>query len=52
MLCSMAMRQEFTTSGLTAIDKFIGFVVLVIKSTTLMKKELLPSSKEPTQIQT
>ena len=31
MLCSMAMRQEFTTTGLTARNKFIGFVVLVIK---------------------
>ena len=45
MLCSMAMSQEFTTTGLIAIDKFIGFVVLVIKSTTPMKKELLPSSQ-------
>jgi hypothetical protein len=47
----MTVSQEFTTTGLTAIDKFIGFVVLVIKSTTPMKKELLPSSQEPTQIQ-
>ena len=51
MLCSMAVSQEFTTIGLNAIDKFIGFMVLVIKSTTHMKKELLPSSEEPTQIQ-
>ena len=27
----MAVRQEFTTTGLTARNKFIGFVVLVIK---------------------
>jgi hypothetical protein len=46
----MAVSQEFTTTRLTAIDKFIGFVVLVIKSMTPMKKELLPSSQEPTQI--
>ena len=45
MLCLMAMSQEFTTTGLTTKDKFIGFVVLVIKSTTPMKKELLPSVK-------
>jgi hypothetical protein len=51
MLCSIAMSQEFTTTSLTAIDKFIGFVVFVIKSATPMKKELLPSSQEPTQIQ-
>ena len=46
----MTMSQEFTTIGLTVIDKFIGFVVLVIKSTTPMKKELLASSQEPTEI--
>jgi hypothetical protein len=46
----MAVTQEFTTTGLTARNKFIGFVVLVIKSATPVKKELLPSSKEPTQI--
>ena len=50
MLCSMAMSQEFTTTGLIAIDKFIGFMVLVIKSTIPMKKELVSSSEEPTQI--
>jgi hypothetical protein len=44
----MAMSQEFTTTDLTAKDKFKGFVVLVIKSITPMKKELLPSSQEPT----
>jgi hypothetical protein len=27
----MAVSQEFTTSGLTTRNKFIGFVVLVIK---------------------
>jgi hypothetical protein len=46
----MAVSQEFTTTGLTAGNKFIGFVVLVIKSKTPMKKELLPLSQEPTQI--
>jgi hypothetical protein len=30
-LCSMAMSQEFTITGLTARNKFIGFIVLVIK---------------------
>jgi hypothetical protein len=38
----MAMSQEFTIASLTAMDKFIGFMVLVIKSATPMKKELLP----------
>jgi hypothetical protein len=47
----MAVRQEFTTTSFTAIDKFIGFMATIIKSTTHMKKELLPSSQEPTQIQ-
>jgi hypothetical protein len=46
----MAVSQEFTITGLTAIDKFIGFVVLAIKSTTPIKKELLLLSQEPTQI--
>jgi hypothetical protein len=46
----MAMSQEFTTTGLTARNKFIGFVVLVIKSTTPIKMELLPSNQEPTRI--
>jgi len=42
MLCSMAVC-EFTTTGLTTKNKFIGFMVLVLK--TPMKKELLPSSQ-------
>jgi hypothetical protein len=46
----MAISLEFTTTGLTARNKFIGFLVLLIKSTTPVKMELLPSSQEPTQI--
>jgi len=46
----MIVSQEFTITGLTARNKFIGFLVLLIKSTTPMKMELLPSSQEPTQI--
>jgi hypothetical protein len=46
----MAVSQEFATTGLTAKTKFIGFLVLLIKGTTPMKMELLPSSEEPTQI--
>jgi hypothetical protein len=50
MLCSTAVSQEFTTTGLTTRNKFIGFLVLLIKSTTPIKMELLPSSQEPTPL--
>jgi hypothetical protein len=46
----MAVSQEFAKTSLTTKTKFIGFLVLLIKSTTPMKMELLPSSQEPTQI--
>jgi hypothetical protein len=46
----MAVSEGVSTTGVTARTKFIGSLVLLIKSTTPMKMQLLPSTQETTQI--
>ena len=50
MSCSMAVSKAFSTTGLTATTKFIGSLVLFIKSTTPIRMQLLHSTQDATQI--